>query len=69
MECAHTLQCFPEGVENTHKLSVTSLSWNESGNVIAASLGRYRNPPECTACSGRGRKRGGEVRFLCWCWR
>jgi len=41
VECAHTLQCFPEGITNRHNLVVTGVSWNESGNVIAASLGRY----------------------------
>mmetsp|Transcript_10525 Transcript_10525/g.29956 ORF Transcript_10525/g.29956 Transcript_10525/m.29956 type:complete len:534 (+) Transcript_10525:187-1788(+) len=41
VENAHTLQCFPEGVPNKHKLVVTSVSWNGSGNVVAAALGKF----------------------------
>uniref|UniRef100_A0A7S1SU03 Uncharacterized protein n=1 Tax=Tetraselmis chuii TaxID=63592 RepID=A0A7S1SU03_9CHLO len=41
VECAHELRCFPEGAPNPHQLVVTGVAWNESGNVVAASLGRH----------------------------
>jgi hypothetical protein len=49
VECAHELRCFPEGAPNPHQLVVTGVAWNESGNVVAASLGRHDVEGWCAA--------------------